>query len=93
MIPNYASGKQMLYAQSIVNPKNMRAATAKHNPTIAHHGYIRTSESRWGCSRATAPVYLPSTFHICAQSRYDLREPPPDALTANTQVDATQAQA
>ena len=35
MIPNYASGKQMLYAQSIVNPKNMRAAIAKHNPTIA----------------------------------------------------------
>jgi hypothetical protein len=28
------SGKQMFYAQSIVNPKNMRAATAKHNPTI-----------------------------------------------------------
>lgn len=42
MIPPNALAKQMLYAQSIVNPKNRRAATAKHNPTIVAKACIVT---------------------------------------------------
>jgi hypothetical protein len=59
-----------------------REYESKHNPTTIHHEYIRTSESRWGCNRATASVSLQLPLRIRSQSRHLQRESP-NALKAD----------
>jgi hypothetical protein len=39
MQPAVHTSQQMRYAQSTVNPTNMTAASAKHNPTIVANAY------------------------------------------------------